>query len=76
MERRSRLFREHGKKREVALSDGTSMLLKERCVLAGGPGGLVFPSEALTTPLSGNNLWRRTMKPRLEKIGLGDVPDP
>lgn len=35
------------------------------------PDGWVFPSETLRTPLSADNLWRRTMKPKLEKIGLG-----
>ena len=40
-----------------------------------GPGpdlrtGFVFPSEKLTTPLSLDNLWRRYMQPKLEKIGL------
>jgi len=35
------------------------------------PKGFVFPSEALTTPLSADNLWRRTMQPRLDQAGLG-----
>jgi hypothetical protein len=35
------------------------------------PEGFVFPSEALTTPLAADTLWRRTMQPKLEKIGLG-----
>lgn len=63
----------NGKTREVAISDGTAELLEEWRDLAEDPSpeGLVFPSETLTTPLSADNLWRRTMKPKLDKIGLG-----
>ena len=62
----------NGKSREVGLSDGTRALLKEWRGLAEDPypEGFVFPSEALTTPLSADNLWRRSMQPKLEKIGL------
>ena len=50
----------NGKTREIGLSDGTSTLLKEWHNLAQDPGpeGFVFPSEALTTPMSPDNLWR------------------
>ena len=34
------------------------------------PEGWVFPSENLETPLSRDNVWRRNIRPRLEKIGL------
>ena len=34
------------------------------------PEGFVFPSEKITTPLSPDNLWRRSMYPKLETIGL------
>jgi integrase len=63
----------NGKVREVALSDRTSELLKEWGDLAEDPSpeGFVFPSEALITALSADNLWRRTMQPRLERVGLG-----
>jgi integrase len=63
----------NGKTREVAISDGTSELLKEWHDLAEDPSpeGFVFPSETLVTSLSADNLWRRTMKPRLAKVGLG-----
>jgi integrase len=63
----------NGKTREVALSDGPSELLKEWRDLAEDPNpeGFVFPSETLITPLSADNLWRRTMQPQMEKIGLG-----
>ena len=63
----------NGKTREVAISDSTSELLREWRDLAkdASPEGFVFPSEALTTPLSADNLWRRTMQPKLEEAGLG-----
>lgn len=35
------------------------------------PDGFVFPSEKLSTPLGRDNLWRRNIQPRLEKVGLG-----
>jgi hypothetical protein len=49
------------------------MMLKEWRDLAEDPSpqGFVFPSEALATPLSADNLWRRSMPPKLVKIGLG-----
>jgi len=61
------------KAREIAVSDGTSELLKEWRGLAEDPNpdGFVFPSETLITPLSADNVWRRTMKPKLEEVGLG-----
>ena len=64
-----------GKVREGAISDGTSELLTEWRDLAKDPSpdGFVFPSEALATPLSADNLWRRTMQPKLEKVGLGSA---
>ena len=63
----------NGKAREGAISDGTLALdqgvgrilprtLRRR--------DLFFPSEKLTTPLSLDNLWRRNMQPKLEKVGL------
>ena len=63
----------NGKTRAVAISDSTWELLKEWRDLAKDPSpeGFVFPSEALTTPLTADNLWRRTMQPKLAKIGLG-----
>jgi integrase len=63
----------NGKKREGGISDGTLSLLKEWADLAQDPRpeGFVFPSEKLTTPLSLDNLWRRYMLPKLEKVGLG-----
>jgi len=63
----------NGKTREGAISDGTLELLTEWRELAQDPSpeGFVFPSENLKTPLSPDNVWRRTMKPKLEKIGPG-----
>jgi len=63
----------NGKKREGAISDGTLELLTEWSDLAEDPSaeGFVFPSERITTPLSLDNLWRRSMQPKLEKLGLG-----
>jgi integrase len=62
----------NGKTREGATSDGTLALLKQWADLAQDPSpeGFVFPSENLSTPLSADNVWRRNMKPKLEKIGL------
>jgi integrase len=63
----------NGKKREGAISDGTLALLTEWADLAEDPSaeGFVFPSERITTPLSLDNIWRRSMHPKLEKLGLG-----
>jgi integrase len=63
----------NGKTREGAISDGTLTLLTEWAELAENPSaeGFVFPSERITTPLSLDNLWRRSMQPKLEKLGLG-----
>jgi integrase len=62
----------NGKVREAATSDGTLALLKQWADLAQDPSpdGFVFPSENLATPLSADNVWRRNMKPKLEKVGL------
>ena len=59
--------------RKAALSEG---LLAEvegwrRLSVDTGDGAWVFPSERLTTPLSKDNCWRRSMFPRLNKAGLG-----
>ena len=35
-----------------------------------GPEAWVFPSERLTTPLSKDNCWRRSFRPRLKTVGL------
>ncbi len=62
----------NGKKREGAISDGTLKLLEEWSSLALDPSadGFVFPSEKVVTPISLDNLWRRSMGPKLEPIGL------
>jgi len=63
----------NGKRREGAVSAGTLSLLQRWFELATSPDSerLLFPSEAGSTPISLDNLWRRSMKPRLEKVGLG-----
>lgn len=62
----------NGKTREGAISDGTLKLLDEWFPLALDPGGegFIFPSEKIVTPLSLDNLWRRSMSPKLEPLGL------
>lgn len=62
-----------GKTRECAMSDGTIELLKVWTGLARdlSPEGFVFPSENIFTPLSPDNLWRRSMYPKLQEVGLG-----
>jgi integrase len=62
-----------GNVRDGAMSDGTLNLLEEwaGCAQSRESDAFVFPSERLATPLSADNLWRRSMKPKLETIGLG-----
>jgi integrase len=62
----------NGKTREGAISDGTLELFKEWAGLAEDPSpdGFVFPSEKVATTLSLDNLWRRYMFPKLDRIGL------
>ena len=61
-----------GKVREGAISEGTMTLLQEWFPMALDPReeGFVFPSERVTTALSMDNLWKRSMHPKLEQIGL------
>jgi hypothetical protein len=62
----------NGNTREGAISDGTLALIQEWADLAQDPtpDGLVFPSEKLTSSLSLDNLWRRSMCPKLEAVGF------
>jgi hypothetical protein len=62
----------NGKVREGAMSDGTLALLTRWADMAQDPNpdGFVFPSENLSKPLSADNIWRRNMKPKLERVGL------
>ena len=62
----------NGKAREGAISDGTLSLIREWAELAENPSpdGFVFPSEKLTPPLSLDNLWRRSMEPKLSNVSL------
>jgi integrase len=61
-----------GRSREGGFSDGTLDLLNQWAELAQDPSpdGFIFPSENISTPVSLDNLWRRSMRPRLEGIGL------
>jgi integrase len=63
----------NGKKREGAISDGTLTLFREWADLAEDPTaeGFIFPSERISTPLSLDNVWRRSIQPKLEMLGLG-----
>lgn len=57
--------------RQVALSAATSVLLAswlER--LSSEPTAWLFPSEALDTPIRRDNIWRRSMEPKLAKVSL------
>ncbi len=61
--------------REVAMTEGTRTLLREWLDLLKDqtPTAWLFSSETGQTPLSRDNLWRRSIHPRLRKIGLGWV---
>jgi integrase len=59
-------------RRSVALSQGLQSAITRWKSLSGDPGpeAWVFPSEALKTPLSKDNCWRRWIAPRLKAVGL------
>jgi len=61
--------------RWAALSDGLIAAIDQWRAMAldTRPDAWVFPSEKLITPLSRDNCWRRSFKPRLEAVGLGWV---
>jgi integrase len=61
--------------REVAMTEGTRTLLQEwlEVLKDQTPTAWVFPSETGRTPLSRDNLCRRSIHPRLREIGLGWV---
>jgi integrase len=61
--------------RLVALSPGTvrDLGLWRKFLGDGSEGAFLFPSETGQTPLRPNNHWKREMRPRLEKVGLGWV---
>jgi len=58
--------------RIVALSPGTKTDLAEWCGQFGDrpPGAYLFPSDNLRTPVRRDNLWRRSMRPKLRPVGL------
>jgi integrase len=61
--------------RMVALTEGLLTDIEEwrGFALDGNPDAWVFPSEALSTPLSKDNCWRRRIGPKLKEAGLGWV---
>jgi integrase len=60
-------------KREVGLTEGTELLLREWQGLLPNREGTawLFPSENGTTPLGRDNIWRRNIQPTLAKAKLG-----
>ena len=58
--------------RWAALGDGLLAWLNQWLELLPDtkPEAWLFPSERLTTPLSKDNCWRRSFKPRLKTVGL------
>jgi integrase len=58
--------------RKAALSKGLLAEIESwrQIAVAARPDAFVFPSENMT-PLSRDNCWRRSMQPKLEKVGLG-----
>jgi integrase len=58
--------------RRVALSQATQELLQAWIgqLPDSSSDAWLFPSESLVNPVLRDNLWRRHLKPRLEKIGL------
>jgi integrase len=56
--------------RKAALSKGLLGEIELWRAMAVDLNGWVFPSENLT-PMSKDNCWRRNMRPKLDKVGLG-----
>jgi len=61
--------------RRVALADGVKADIAEWRSISPStePDAWVFPSETMTTPLSRDNIWRRSIQPYLNSVGLGWV---
>ncbi len=61
-------------KRLAAISDSLGQELRVWLeFIDGDPDAWLFPSEAGVTPVRPENLWRRSIGPRLEPLGLGWV---
>ena len=62
-------------RRKVALSDGVAADIAEWRSVSPSvePDAWVFPSETLKTPLTRDNVWRRSILPKLQESGLGWV---
>lgn len=59
-------------KRQAAISPDTQATLKlwREQTFSGDPESWLFPSDALTTPVGRDNLWRRNIEPPLKAIKL------
>jgi len=59
--------------RTVALPDGVAENIAEwkKASPSTEPEAWVFPSETLKTPITRDNVWRRSIWPKLEAVGLG-----
>ena len=59
-------------KRQAAISPDTQIILKfwREQTFNGDPESWLFPSDALTTPVGRDNLWRRNIEPPLKAIKL------
>lgn len=59
-------------KRQAAVSPDTQTILKfwREKTFNGDPESWLFPSDALTTPVGRDNLWRRNIEPPLKAIKL------
>jgi len=65
----------NGKTRIVAIPSSTAGMLCEwmNAAVESDPNAWIFASEAGETPVGRDNLLRRNIRPRLEKVGLGWV---
>jgi integrase len=59
-------------KRQAAVSPDTQAILKlwRDQTFGGDPESWLFPSDAMTTPVGRDNLWRRNIEPPLKAIKL------
>ena len=62
-------------RRKVALPDGVAADIREWRGVSPSVelDAWVFPSETLKTPLTRDNVWRRSILPKLQEVGLGWV---
>jgi len=62
-------------RRKVALPEGVKADIAEWRSISPSvdPDAWVFPSETMKTPLTRDNVWRRSIQPYLNSVGLGWV---